>query len=209
MNVSMPPFSDLRDVGRMLRDTREAMGVSLEEVSSHLKIRQKYLVSLEKGEMGDIPGEVYRRGYLRVYAEYLGYDGQHVLQQMEAAPSSPAPQYLPPEKEEVGHSRMLALLASVLALLGFMLWQMRGEKDVTLDLVQPMPAAENFSSMAASGAPPTTFPELCETSGERLLPESVCRGDALLRAPQTLEEEAALSTIMELQDRYPLLPGAM
>lgn len=211
MNVSMPPFSDLRDVGRMLRDTRESMGIPLEEVAAQLKVRLKYLTSLEKGEMGDIPGEVYMRGYLKLYAEYLGYDGNQIIHQMQAVPAAPSAQYLPAERSgEYSNTTLLVLLASILALLAIMLWQIQSDRQAQpVNLVQPTPAsAESFSSLVSPEAMTTAFPELCQTSGERLLPESVCRGDALL-SNDVPREETSVSTIMELQQSYPILPGQM
>jgi cytoskeletal protein RodZ len=211
MNVSMPPFSDLRDVGRMLRDTRESMGISLEEVAAQLKVRFKYLTSLEMGEIGDIPGEVYMRGYLKLYAEYLGYDGNQIIHQLQAVPATTSSQYLPAERSgEYSNTTLLVLLASILALLAIMLWQMQSDRqEQPVNLVQPSPgSAENFLSLASPESMTTAFPELCQTSGERLLPESVCRGDTLL-SNDLPKEETSVSTIMDLQRGYPILPGRM
>jgi cytoskeleton protein RodZ len=199
MTPTPPPFHDYRDIGRMLRDTRESMGLATEQVAAQLRVRNKYLQSLEKGELGDIPGEVYARGYLKLYADFLGYDGQQILNQVNAAPVQAATQYLPPEKEEQTRSTLFALLASLLALLAVVLWQMSQQKeDHPLNLVDAVPSMAPASGMPQNPSQASAFPELCDTSGENLLPDAVCRGDALLTTPEP-DKENALTTIMELE----------
>ena len=68
-----------RDVGAMLRERREAMAVSLAEVESATRIRQKYLAALESDEWHLLPGEVVGRGFLRNYAGYLGLEPTDVV----------------------------------------------------------------------------------------------------------------------------------
>ncbi|AGJ01577.1 unknown [Rickettsia prowazekii str. Madrid E] len=50
----------------MLKQIRLDAGKSLNQVSSDLKIRKKYLVALEEGDFDVLPGEVYVRGYLKI-----------------------------------------------------------------------------------------------------------------------------------------------
>lgn len=204
MSVSMPPFNDYRDIGRMLHDTRESMGMALEEVAKQLRVRYKYLVSLEKGELGDIPGDVYARGYLKMYADFLGYNGQQIVTQVQATPATQSTQYLPPERAEHRRKTLLIIIFSLLALMAVLLMQLRKDEQAKpADLVDAMPSTqgEHASRLAFNSQEASVFPELCQTSGERLLPASLCRGDALL-APPIEEHEAALSTIMELRDEY-------
>lgn len=202
MSVSMPPFSDYRDIGRALRDTRESMGLALEDVARQLKVRQRYLQSLEMGEMGDIPGEVYARGYLRMYADYLGYDGHQMMTGLQgSAPSQRPVAYQPQHASERSRTTLLVMLCCLLALLAFVLWQMNRKQAVPeMNLVDAVPSSLGEQAAAAPlKGEASMFPKLCQTSGERLLPETICRGDALL-TPARTEEEAALSTIMELRE---------
>jgi cytoskeletal protein RodZ len=48
--------------------------VDLYRVERDTKIRVKYLAALEDGDFGDLPGDVYARGFIRNYATYLGLD---------------------------------------------------------------------------------------------------------------------------------------
>ena len=211
MSVTMPPFSDYRDIGRMLHDTRESMGLTLEDIAAQLKVRLRYLQSLEKGEMGDIPGDVYARGYLRMYADYLGYDGQQILGNVEAQPAIQKTHYLPQESKQQRRTTLVVMFGCLLALLTFVVWQMNQKSETPeLNLVDAVPASisEETASAAPVAGDAPVFPELCQTTGERLLPETVCRGDALL-TPARPEEEAALGTIMDLKEPDALWQGRL
>lgn len=55
----------------MLKQTRLDLGKTLNQVSLDLKIRKKYLIALEEGKLDILPGEVYVKGYLKLYLDYL------------------------------------------------------------------------------------------------------------------------------------------
>lgn len=70
----------MRELGGILRATRESLGLDLDEIESRTKIRKRYLVALEEGDWSLLPGRVYARGFVRSYAEVLGLDGLDLLQ---------------------------------------------------------------------------------------------------------------------------------
>lgn len=74
----------MRGIGEDLRRRREARGITLEEAQAATKIRGRYLRALEEGEPQAIPGEVYVKGFLRAYAEYLGLDGPAFVERYKA-----------------------------------------------------------------------------------------------------------------------------
>ena len=78
-------------LGEKLRDAREQRGVDLYRVERDTKIRTKYLAALEEGDFGDLPGDVYTRGFLRNYATYLGLDADEIVDEWrhEAGDSQP------------------------------------------------------------------------------------------------------------------------
>lgn len=83
----------MSELGQMLREAREAKGVSLAEAEEATKIRRKYLQALEAGDYSVLPPSVYVRGFLRNYASYLGLDPEqaiHLYQQAAPPQSSPA-----------------------------------------------------------------------------------------------------------------------
>ncbi len=70
----------MKDIGNFLRERREARGISLDEVEKDLKIRKKYLQTLEEGNIDIIPGKTYIVGYLRNYSKYLDIDEENINQ---------------------------------------------------------------------------------------------------------------------------------
>jgi len=65
--------------GEALREIREHLDLSLEEVSSFLKITKKTLMALEKEDFDNLPPWVYVKGFLRAYAKFLGIEEEEEL----------------------------------------------------------------------------------------------------------------------------------
>jgi cytoskeleton protein RodZ len=70
----------MEDIGRRLRSAREGLGITLEQAEDETKIRRKYLEALETANEADIPGEVYLKGFLRTYGNYVGLDGTELVE---------------------------------------------------------------------------------------------------------------------------------
>jgi cytoskeletal protein RodZ len=70
-----------QQLGEKLRQQREILGFSLEEIERNIHIRQHYLEAIEDGKMDDLPSPVQGRGMLQNYAEFLGMDEEQVLLQ--------------------------------------------------------------------------------------------------------------------------------
>jgi cytoskeletal protein RodZ len=70
----------MKEIGKFLRERREAKGISLIETEKDLKIRRKYLQAIEEGNIDIIPGRTYLVGYLRNYSRYLGIDEENINQ---------------------------------------------------------------------------------------------------------------------------------
>jgi transcriptional regulator with XRE-family HTH domain len=69
----------VRTVGSYLREVRESKGIGLEEAAAVTRIGKNYLLAIE-GEMYDkLPSAAYIKGFLRVYAGYLGLSGDEVV----------------------------------------------------------------------------------------------------------------------------------
>jgi transcriptional regulator with XRE-family HTH domain len=66
-------------LGRILADAREARGLTLEEVERETRISRRYLQALESEEFDVFPARVQARGFLRLYAQYLGVDPAEML----------------------------------------------------------------------------------------------------------------------------------
>lgn len=80
----------MKDIGRQLRAKRDELGLTLEQIQAETKIRRRYLEALETGNEDLIPGEVYVKGFLRFYANFLGLDGQALVKEYNAAKEAQA-----------------------------------------------------------------------------------------------------------------------
>ncbi len=70
----------METLGVWLRQTREAKGSTLEQAEDATRIRPRFLEALEAGDFTTFPGgEVQVRGFLRIYARYLGLSPDQVL----------------------------------------------------------------------------------------------------------------------------------
>ena len=66
-------------VGELLKKAREESGKDIKEISAVLKIRYDYLRAIEEGDFKNLPEEVYIKGYIREYAEFLHIDPETAL----------------------------------------------------------------------------------------------------------------------------------
>jgi cytoskeletal protein RodZ len=66
-------------IGETLRKARTERGVELSEVERATKIRAKFLDAMEEDRWEALPAPVYARGFLDIYARYLGLDQQALL----------------------------------------------------------------------------------------------------------------------------------
>jgi cytoskeleton protein RodZ len=66
-------------IGEVLRRTRARRKLDVSSVEQHTKIRTKYLRALENEEWETLPGPAYAKGFLRTYAQFLGLDGDALV----------------------------------------------------------------------------------------------------------------------------------
>jgi cytoskeletal protein RodZ len=74
-----PAEALMREVGEQLRQVRLERGQELAQVAEHLRIKPAYLHALEQGDMAALPGRTYALGFLRTYADYLGFNGNELI----------------------------------------------------------------------------------------------------------------------------------
>ncbi|WP_405384215.1 helix-turn-helix domain-containing protein [Phascolarctobacterium sp.] len=74
-----------KSVGTILREARLAKGLSLAEVEKGTSIRSKYLEAVENDAYEITPGEVFVKGMIRNYGNYLGLDGPALVDLYKAS----------------------------------------------------------------------------------------------------------------------------
>jgi cytoskeletal protein RodZ len=69
----------MASLSERLKRERELRGISLQQISEETRIGVRFLEALEEDRLDVIPGEFYRRSYLRAYTRYLGLDEDRAL----------------------------------------------------------------------------------------------------------------------------------
>lgn len=69
----------MNNLGEYLKKEREKKGITLDEVSNFTRIRKTYLQEIEDGNI-EMQPPVFIKGFLKSYAEFLGLDGQEILE---------------------------------------------------------------------------------------------------------------------------------
>lgn len=153
-------------LGEVLTDARHRRGVTPDQVEADLRIRKKYLVALEEDDFASLPAPVYTRGFVRLYAEYLGVDpvfAEKLFQPPErstAIPIRPAATGL----REPSAITLRGLLTALLALIGlgaviYLYAQYLNFTSTTPADLAPRAVAQPTPTSAAVVAPlPTALP---------------------------------------------------
>jgi hypothetical protein len=70
----------MQTVGEKLVEARQRQGVRIQDAADSTHVRSDYLEALENNQFDQIPlTEVYRRGFLKIYARYLRLDPERIL----------------------------------------------------------------------------------------------------------------------------------
>ena len=64
----------MKEIGETLKEARESIGVSVEEVASDLKVRPNQIQNIEDGNMKAFKDVLYVKGLVKEYSKYLGLD---------------------------------------------------------------------------------------------------------------------------------------
>lgn len=70
----------MESLGEYLRRQRELKGISLKEISDKTKIGINYLRYIEEDQFDKIPGEVFAKGFLKLYANSIGLQEEGILE---------------------------------------------------------------------------------------------------------------------------------
>ena len=85
----------METMGSYLRQQREAKGLSIEDVVSHIRIQPGFLEAIEKDQLDRLPNPVSAKGFRKSYARFLKLDESDLLKRFPAvspdalSPASP------------------------------------------------------------------------------------------------------------------------
>ncbi|MEX1052623.1 MAG: helix-turn-helix domain-containing protein [Patescibacteria group bacterium] len=66
-------------VGKILKSERQKKNLTLKEIEEKIRVRKKYLSSIEKGDWSLFSSKVYISGIIRNYSNFLGLDPDKML----------------------------------------------------------------------------------------------------------------------------------
>lgn len=69
----------MKHIGEYLKQRRCEKNITLEEVASQTGIREQYLTALESGDFEKIPGDVFIKGFIRNYGNFLEENGNDLV----------------------------------------------------------------------------------------------------------------------------------
>lgn len=69
--------------GEELRRAREERGMAVETICDATKVSAKHIRALEAGALKDLPGGVFRRGFVRSYLKVLGLEENAWMERFE------------------------------------------------------------------------------------------------------------------------------
>ncbi len=180
-----------RAVGRLLRDQREARGLSVVDIEKRLRIRRHYIEAIEQGRFDLLPGATYIPAFLRAYAKHVGLDPEKVLTAytlsgpvpIERPIALPADFPLVEKRAPIG----LAVLTVLLVIgAGYGVWHyLPRQQAVIAEKVPPVPDRLLASRPAAPAVPATTS----EPATVAAAPPSATPTQELRSAPGALPQE--------------------
>lgn len=183
----LPPLRAERyeDIGQYLYHCRTMQNLPIEEASSQLNIRARYLIALENGSLDELPGQAYIKGYLQNYADYLGLDRAHIVKQYDLVQQyEKQPKFFVPEPNRRENIPTRHVLIASMAIITFfaLLWvSLVRETPPTIEQMYAVP--DHFSYLVSARFYYTNTVYGCYAAKEPDL-YPFCATGAALKPPQ-------------------------
>ena len=171
------PIPILPGPGEQLRTAREAAGMSVHEISTHMHLDSRIILALEADDYEELPAPTFVRGYLRGYARLLDLAPEPVLQAFEQRDFAPPSLVADIAVRSQVQSRdfpirlVTYVVVAALVLLVVLWWRSQDFAPVGFDL---MPAGEpapfDPEAVAPAGEPVDPEPGVADPEPEAALP---------------------------------------
>ena len=122
-------------VGEILRNKREEIGLSLDEITEKLNLDSNLIELLENNDFEKFKVETYLKGYLRAYSKLLGIDGDRIIKLYKESNPEKEPEILPdvkPKKQKNSNDKSVKLFSYIIGLsivLSMLIWY---QKNITI-----------------------------------------------------------------------------
>lgn len=165
----------LRQIGQQLRQRRELLSLTLDEIERHVHIRTAFLQALEEGADDRLPAPVQTRGMLANYAAFLDLNVDELLLRYAEALQirhrkrhpyrfrprkglAPAQSILPPLRPFIAADVLFGVGMAVM-LIALAIWGL-GRAFTPPSAQEPLPTAPSIPEVLASVVPPTITQEV-------------------------------------------------
>ena len=71
----------MKEIGERLRETRESMGITIEEAATDLKLRPNQIENIEEGNKDSFKDVFYLKMFIKNYSKYLGLDPDEMVEE--------------------------------------------------------------------------------------------------------------------------------
>ncbi len=195
--------------GARLRGAREKKGLTVLEAAEKLHVDARTLEALEAEDFAALGADVYVRGHLRRYAEFVGESPAELRELYASSTRAARPDLTRIPRSDPGNGAARLVLPGLLALVGFallgLLWWVLttpGEKPQPLAAASPPQASAGAADEVATAAPAgatqlalqfsaLSWVEVSDATGRRLLQGLYAAGST-----RTLSGAAPLRVIL-------------
>lgn len=149
----------MSQLGARFREAREAHGMSLSEAAASTRILPRYLQALEDGNFEQLPGDVYARGFIRNYAQFLDVPPDELMLLYRRERGTPTdkiqvvPAAIPPRTRSCFLPSAFFAFFSIMVLIGVLFWVLNAT-----GLTRQSAVAGIELTSTATVLPPTEFP---------------------------------------------------
>jgi cytoskeleton protein RodZ len=155
--LSRPGLDFGPDIGAALKAGREALGMSIRDVAASTRIKTDFLLAIEDMRLGDLPSRPFTVGYIRTYAELVGFDADAAVERFRLeAPSADTQLRAPIGVEKESDPRLVFGIVAGVILLGLILAWNIARRTIDTDFGTSRSAAIQISlpkDTTAPGAP--------------------------------------------------------
>ena len=146
----------MESLGGFLRRQRELQQLSVAEIAQTTRIPARVLTRIENDQFGELPADVFVRGFLRAYARAVGIEESEVIERYDREHEpvvESAPQLVSVSTPESGRSFGLAIALVILLILftlalSFVLRPRYRNTPVELSVPNLLPRTEQIVSSA-------------------------------------------------------------
>jgi cytoskeletal protein RodZ len=139
-----PITGQASEVARLLRGARARAGIELRDAAQALKIQYPYLVALEEGRFGELPGPTYALGFVRAYSAFLDLDPEEIVRRFKEEGQGVArrtalvfPEPIQEGRFPGGAALLVALVVAAVAYGGWYYYQSRDR--IAVASIPPVP----------------------------------------------------------------------